>query len=337
MKNDKKGKSEIKPGTIAVISDGSAVFGLGNIGAREALPFLIEKTVLFKEFGDVGAFPVCLGTSDPDEIVKTIKNIAPGFAGICLEGISAPQCFDIEKRLRAEAGIPVFHDDQHGTAIAVCAGVINAFRLSGKALNEAYAVVCGAGAAGSAIAKLLFKLGVRDVVVCDSKGILSAKRIPEFGEDKLDLLEFTNKEGISGSLEDATRGCDLFVGASRPGILTGELVKNMAEDPVIFAIAEPEPEIGPEAAKAAGAFVVGTGKQGFPNQINRVLVFPGVFKGALAAGATDVTDEMKAAAAYALAGLVSDEELNEECVLPLPGKEGLTEAVAKAVRDAWIA
>jgi len=333
--NSNKGRRGIKTNTIAVVSDGSAVPGLGNAGGRAALSAMIEKAILFKEFGGIEAFPICLDTQDTDEIIETVKHISPGFGGINLENISAPRCFEIEKRLGAELEIPVFHDNQHGTAIALGAAAVNAFKFSGKPLSGARTVICGAGTAGNAIAKMLWLLGVRDVVVCDSKGILSANRIPEFGEDKLDLLGFTNMEGLSGSLEKAVKNRDLFIGVSKPDILTGELVRTMKRKPVIFAMADPEPEISPESAKAAGASIVGTGRPDYPNRISNVLVFPGIFKGAMDSGATDVTEDMKVAAVYALAGLVSDEELSEEYILPPPGREGVCETVANAVAAAW--
>ena len=336
MGNLEKGRLKIKADAIAIVSDGSAVLGSGNVGGLAALPVLKEKAKFFKEFGNVDAFPICLDTQDTEEIVKTVKNIAPGFGGICLENISAPRCFEIEKKLKEEIDIPVFHDNQHGTAIVVSAAVINAFKFLGRPYAEAKTVICGAGTAGNAIAKMLHLLGVRDVVICDSKGILSANRIPEFGEDKLELLEFTNKEGISGGLKEAVKGRDLFIGVSKPGVLSEDSVRTMAKNPVIFALSNPKPEILPEAAKAAGAHVVGTGKASYPNQINNVLVFPGIFKGALDAGATDVTDDMKTAAAWALAGLVSDEELAEDHVLPSAAGEGVSEIIAKAVYETWL-
>jgi len=325
----------IKANTVAVVSDGSAVLGLGNIGGLASLPVMEGKAVLFKEFGGIDAFPICLDTQDTDEIVKTVKNIAPGFGGINLEDISAPGCFEIERRLRAELDIPVFHDDQHGTAIVVSAAVINAFRLLGKPLSDVRTVINGAGAAGNAIAKMLVLLGLRDIVVCDSKGILSASRIPEFGEDKLELIEMTNKEGLSGGLAKAVKGRDLFIGVSKPDVLTGEMVRSMRRNPVVFAMSNPEPEIKPDLARASGARVIGTGRSDLPNQINNVLVFPGVFRGALDSGATDITEDMKIAATYALAGLVSNKELTEEYILPPAFKEGVAKAVAKAVAAAW--
>jgi len=320
--------------TVAVVSDGSAVPGLGNVGGRIALPIIRGKAFLFKEFGGIDAFPICLDTQNTDEIVESVRHISPGFDGINLEDISAPRCFEIEKRLNAELDIPVFHDNQHGTAIAVTAAAINAFKILEKPLTEVRAVICGAGASGNATAKMLCMLGMRDVVVCDSKGILCANRIPEFGEDKLDLIELTNREGVSGDLADAVRGRDLFIGVSKPGVLDKELVRTMGEDPVIFALASPGPKIRPEAAKEAGARIVGTGSPDYPNRVDNALVFPGIFKGAFIAGATDVTAEMKIAAAYALAEFVKDEYLTEEHLLP-SSVNGVSDAVAKAVSEAW--
>jgi malate dehydrogenase (oxaloacetate-decarboxylating) len=325
----------IKKNTVAVVSDGSAVLGLGNIGGLASLPVMEGKAVLFKEFGDVDAFPICLTTQDVDEIVETVERIAPVFGGINLEDISAPRCFEVERRLKESLDIPVFHDDQHGTAVVVSAAVINAFKLLGKPLRLVRAVVSGAGAAGTAVVKMLLSLGVKDILICDSKGILSVDRFAEFGSDKIELLELTNKEGISGTLADAVIGRDLFIGVSAPRVLSPEMVRTMADDCVIFAMSNPEPEILPNLAKEAGARVVGTGRSDFPNQINNVLVFPGIFKGALLARAKDVTEEMKVAAAFALAGLVSDEELCEEYVIPPAFKEGVAAAIAEAVARAW--
>jgi len=322
-------------GVVAVVSDGSAMPGVVEKERGAVLSALREKAALFNELGGPGAFPIFLDTRSTDKIVETAKIISPGFSGICLEGISAPRCFEIERRLRKEAGLPVFHDNQHGTAIAVCAAAINAFKLSGKPLTETRVVVCGTGTVGNAIAKMLCILGVRDVVVCDSKGILSAKRIPEFGEDKLDLLEFTNREGISGDLEKAVKGRDVFIGASKPNVLTGALVRAMRRKPVIIALAGPEPEISPEDAQTSDARIVATASPDYPNRISSALVFPGIFKGALEAGAKDITDDMKAAAAYALADLVSEEELSEEHILPAQAGPEVTQAVANAVAGAW--
>lgn len=325
----------IKANTVAVVTDGSAVLGLGNIGGLAALPVMEGKAVLFKEFGGVDAFPICLSTQDTEEIIETVIRIAPTFGGINLEDISAPRCFEIERRVQEALDIPVFHDDQHGTAVVVSAAVINAFRLLKKPLKKVRAVINGAGAAGTAVVKMLRALGVSDIVACDSKGIIAMDRFSEFGEDKMDLLGMTNKDNLTGSLADAVAGRDLFIGVSAPKVLTEEMVGTMNESAVVFAMANPEPEIMPEAAKAAGAKVVGTGRSDFANQINNVLVFPGIFKGALKARATRVTEEMKVAAAYALAGLVSADELSEDYVIPPAFKKGVADAIADAVAEAW--
>jgi malate dehydrogenase (oxaloacetate-decarboxylating) len=325
----------IKANTVAVVSDGSAVLGLGNIGGLASLPVMEGKAVLFKEFGDVDAFPICLDTQDTDEIVETVVRIAPTFGGINLEDISAPRCFEVERRLNEALDIPVFHDDQHGTAVVVSAAVINAFRLLGRPLGEVKAVINGAGAAGSAVTKMLLAIGVEDIIVCDSTGIISEDREAGFGADKRELLSLTNKSGVSGTLTDAVRGRDLFIGVSAPRVLTEPMVRSMADGAVVFAMSNPEPEIEPDLAKAAGAAVVGTGRSDHPNQINNVLVFPGIFKGALAARAKRITEEMKVAAAYALAGLVSDEELAADYVIPPAFKPGVADAVAAAVARAW--
>ncbi|MDR0874617.1 MAG: NAD-dependent malic enzyme, partial [Clostridiales Family XIII bacterium] len=282
-------KYSIKANTVAVVSDGSAVLGLGNIGGLASLPVMEGKAVLFKEFGGVDAFPICLDTQDVDEIVETVKRIAPVFGGINLEDISAPRCFEVERRLKEILDIPVFHDDQHGTAVVVSAAVINAYRLIDRPLADVKAVISGAGAAGNAVAKMLLNIGLRDIVVCDSRGIISMDRFSEFGEDKMELLEVTNKDNLTGTLLEAVRGRDLFIGVSKPGVLNGEMVRTMNEAPVIFAMSNPEPEILPEIAKGAGARIVGTGRSDFPNQINNVLVFPGIFRGALDAEAKDIT------------------------------------------------
>ncbi|GHU63576.1 malate dehydrogenase [Clostridia bacterium] len=328
-------KYSIKANTVAVVSDGSAVLGLGNIGGLASLPVMEGKAVLFKEFGGVDAFPICLDTQDTDEIVETVRRIAPVFGGINLEDISAPRCFEVERRLKEILDIPVFHDDQHGTAVVVSAAVINAYRLQNRSLSDVKAVISGAGAAGNAVAKMLLNIGLRDIIVCDSRGIISMERFSEFGEDKMELLEITNKDNLVGTLLEAVRGRDLFIGVSRPGVLNGEMIRTMNPNPVIFAMSNPEPEILPEIAKAAGAGIVGTGRSDFPNQINNVLVFPGIFRGALDAAARDITESMKVAAAYALADIVSDEELSEDYVLPPAFKPGIADAIAAAVAAAW--
>jgi malate dehydrogenase (oxaloacetate-decarboxylating) len=325
----------IKANAVAVVSDGSAVLGLGNIGGLASLPVMEGKAVLFKAFGGVDAFPICLDTQDTDEIVETVKRIAPTFGGINLEDISAPRCFEIERRLKEELDIPVFHDDQHGTAVVVSAAVVNSFKLLGRPLGEIRAVINGAGAAGAAVVKMLRSLGVNDLVVCDSKGIISKDRFAEFGGDKLELLALTNRDNVTGTLTDAVRDRDLFIGVSAPRVLTQDMVRMMSPEPVIFAMSNPEPEIMPDLAHEAGARVVGTGRSDFPNQINNVLVFPGIFKGALSARASDITEEMKVAAAYALAGIVTDAELTEDYVIPPAFKPGVADVVADAVADAW--
>ncbi|MDR0854227.1 MAG: NADP-dependent malic enzyme [Clostridiales Family XIII bacterium] len=328
-------KYTIKANTVAVVSDGSAVLGLGNIGGLASIPVMEGKAVLFKEFGGIDAFPICLDTQDTEEIIETVVRIAPTFGGINLEDISAPRCFEVERRLKEILDIPVFHDDQHGTAVVVSAAVINAFKLLGRPLKDVKVAVSGAGAAGTAVARMLLNLGINDIVICDSKGIISMERFSEFGADKLELLRITNKDNISGSLSDAVRKRDLFIGVSGPGVLTKEDVETMNEDPVIFAMSNPEPEIMPDIAAEAGARVIGTGRSDFPNQINNVLVFPGIFRGALDAGATDITEKMKVAAAYALAGIVKDEELKEDYVLPPAFKDGVAKTIAEAVAAAW--
>jgi malate dehydrogenase (oxaloacetate-decarboxylating) len=325
----------IKANTVAVVSDGSAVLGLGNIGGSASLPVMEGKAVLFKEFGGVDAFPICLDTQETEEIIETVKRIAPTFGGINLEDISAPRCFEIERRLKEELDIPVFHDDQHGTAVVVGAAVINAFKLQGKPLDKVRAVISGAGAAGSSIVKMLHHIGVNDIVICDSEGIISRDRFADLSEYKLELLALTNKDDLSGGLAEAVADRDLFIGVSAPRVLTQDMVRTMSWESVIFAMSNPEPEIMPDLARISGARIVGTGRSDFPNQINNVLVFPGVFKGALAARATDITEEMKAAAAHALADLVPDDELTEDYVIPSVFTPGVADAVATAVADAW--
>lgn len=322
----------MKSNTVAVVSDGSAVLGLGNIGALAAMPVMEGKAVLFKEFGGVNAVPICLDTQDTEEIIKTVVNIAPAFGGINLEDISAPRCFEIEERLKELLDIPVFHDDQHGTAIVVLAGIINAMKVTGKDKESSKVVVNGAGSAGVAITKLLLTYGFKHVTMCDINGIL--------GKDSKDLnwmqekmVEVTNLEQKTGKLADALKGADIFVGVSAPNIVTPEMVASMNKDAILFAMANPVPEIMPDIAKAAGAKVVGTGRSDFPNQVNNVVAFPGIFKGALEGRATAITEDMKLATAKAIAGLVPDEELNENNILPEAFDPRVADVVSRAVKD----
>ena len=325
----------IKANTVAVVSDGSDVYGLGNIGGLAALPVIEGKAVLLKEFGGVDAFPICLDTQDENEIIETVKRIAPTFGGILLEDIASPRSFTIEKRLNEELDIPVFHDDRHGTGVVVGAAIINAFRLLGRPLSDARAVIAGAGAAGAGIARILPHLGIRDTVVCDSKGIIGASRFSEFGEDKMELLEYTNRDGLTGGLAEAVLDRNIFIGVSKARVLTEKLLKTMAEDPVIFAMSYPEPEVLPGVVKKAGVRVICTGRQELPNRIDNTLAFPGIFRGALDAGATDITDLMTAAAAFAIAGEVPAAELTEDKILPSLFEGDVAGAVAIAVADAW--
>ena len=322
----------IKQNTIAVVSDGSAVLGLGNIGAKAAMPVMEGKAVLFKTFGDVNAVPICLDTQDTDEIVKTVINIAPAFGGINLEDISAPRCFEIETRLKEALDIPVFHDDQHGTAIVVLSGVINAMKVVGKKKEDCYVVVNGSGAAGIAIAKLLLRYGFKKLTLCDSKGIISADN-DNLNWIKKEMAEVTNLEHKHGTLADAMVGADIFIGVSAPGSVTQDMVRSMNKDAILFAMANPVPEIMPDEAKAAGARVVGTGRSDFPNQVNNVVAFPGIFRGALEGRAPQITEDMKLAAALAIAGLVSDEELNEDFVMPEAFDPRVADVVAEAVKQ----
>lgn len=322
----------LKQNTIAVVSDGSAVLGLGNIGPEAAMPVMEGKAVLFKEFGGVNAFPICLKTQDVDEIVETVQRLEPTFGGINLEDISAPRCFEIERRLKETMNIPVFHDDQHGTAIIVLAGVINSLKLTGKKKEDCRIAVNGSGAAGIAISKLLLRYGFRHLVICDSKGIISRDR-ENLNWIKKEMLEVTNLDNQNGTLADALVGADIFIGVSAPNSVTEEMVRSMNKDAILFAMANPVPEIMPDLAKAAGARIVGTGRSDFPNQVNNVLVFPGIFKGALEGKARQITEDMKLAAAEALAGIVSDEELNEEFILPEAFNPKVSEVVSAAVRE----
>lgn len=326
-------KYTMKANTVAVVSDGSAVLGLGNIGPAAAMPVMEGKCALFKTFGGVNAVPLCLDTQDVDEIVETVKRLAPSFGGINLEDISAPRCFEIERRLINELDIPVFHDDQHGTAIVVLSGVINALRLTGKQKETCRVVVNGAGSAGIAIAKLLLNYGFRNLILCDKCGIINS-RSEGINEAQRAMLATTNLNDEEGTLADAMRGADIFVGVSAPGIVSADMVKSMNSDAILFAMANPTPEIFPDVARAAGARVVGTGRSDFPNQINNVVAFPGIFKGALESRATRITEQMKLAAAEALAALVSDDELSEDFIMPEPFDPRAVEAVAAAVAGA---
>lgn len=324
----------MKANTVAVVSDGSAVLGLGNIGPYAAMPVMEGKCVLFKEFGNVNAVPICLDTQDTEEIITTIKNIAPAFGGINLEDISAPRCFEIEERLKEMLDIPVFHDDQHGTAIITMAAVTNACRIVGKNLGDIKVVINGAGAAAIAIVKLLLSMGINNAILVDRKGAIYEGR-EGLNPAKEEIAKRTNLEHKSGSLADVVAGADVFIGVSAPGVLTGEMVKTMAKDPIIMAMANPVPEIMPDEAKAAGAAVVCTGRSDFPNQVNNVLAFPGIFRGALDVRATDINEEMKVAAVYALADMVGD-KLSPEFVIPSAVDPTVAPAVAKAVAKAAI-
>ena len=325
-------KYTIKSNTIAVVSDGSAVLGLGNIGAHAAMPVMEGKAVLFKEFGNVNAVPICLDTQDTEEIIKTVVNIAPAFGGINLEDISAPRCFEIETRLKEILDIPVFHDDQHGTAIVVLAGIINGLKVTGKTKEDCQVVVNGAGSAGVAITKLLLTYGFKHVTMCDKSGILS-KTSEGLNWMQQSMMEVTNLENKTGSLADALRGADIFVGVSAPNIVTADMVKTMNKDAIIFAMANPVPEIMPDVAKAAGARVVGTGRSDFPNQVNNVIAFPGIFKGALEGRARQITEDMKLAAALAIANLVPDDEVSDVNILPEAFDPRVADVVSKAVID----
>ena len=325
-------KYTIKSNTISVVSDGCDVLGLGNIGAHAAMPVMEGKAVLFKEFGNVNAVPVCLDTQDTEEIIKTVVNIAPAFGGINLEDISAPRCFEIETRLKELLDIPVFHDDQHGTAIVVLAGIINGLKVTGKTKEDCQVVVNGAGSAGIAITKLLLTYGFKHVTMCDKSGILS-KASEGLNWMQQSMMEVTNLENKTGSLADALRGADIFVGVSAPNIVTADMVKTMNKDAIIFAMANPVPKIMPDVAKAAGAKVVGTGRSDFPNQVNNVIAFPGIFKGALEGRARQITEDMKLAAALAIANLVPDDEVSDVNILPEAFDPRVADVVSKAVID----
>ena len=322
----------MKANTVAVVSDGSAVLGLGNIGPYAAMPVMEGKAVLFKEFGGVNAIPICLDTQDTEEIIKAVKYLAPGFGGINLEDISAPRCFEIEERLKEMLDIPVFHDDQHGTAIVVLAGLINALKVTGKKKEECKVVVNGAGSAGIAITKLLLRYGFTNVVMCDKSGILDASS-EGLNWMQQKMMEVTNLNHETGKLADALKGADVFVGVSAPNLVSPEMVASMNKDSILFAMANPVPEIMPDVAKAAGAKVVGTGRSDFPNQVNNVIAFPGIFKGALEGRAKQITEDMKLAAANAIANLIPDDELNENNILPEAFHPTVAQVVAEAVKS----
>lgn len=323
-----------KGNLVAVVTDGSAVLGLGNIGPEAGMPVMEGKCVLFKNFAGIDAFPICLDTNDVDEIVNTVKNIAPTFGGINLEDISAPRCFEIEKRLQDELDIPVFHDDQHGTAIVVSAGILNALRVAGKDIKSVKIVINGAGSAGIAICKMLMNIGAEDVTLVDRVGVI-CEGMQGLNSEQIKMSKVTNRRKATGRLEDVMRGADVFIGVSAPNVVSQEMVESMNSDAIVFAMANPVPEIMPDLAKAAGARVVGTGRSDFPNQINNVLAFPGIFRGALDAMAGSITEEMKVAACKALADLISDDELSEENIIPKAFDERVSPAVAKAVAEAW--
>lgn len=337
IKNDPSLVYELtrKWNTVAVITDGTAVLGLGDIGPEAGMPVMEGKCILFKEFAGIDALPICIDSKDPDEIVKAVKLISKSFGGINLEDISAPRCFEIEKRLKEECDIPVFHDDQHGTAIIVTAGIINALKLTKKEKSGCKAVICGAGAAGTAIAKMLVAFGIGDVTVCDKNGILN-RNDPGLNSAQHSLSMITNNSLSTGTLKDALVGADIFVGVSAPGIVSPEMISSMNKDSIVFAMANPVPEIMPDIAKSAGAAVVGTGRSDFPNQVNNVLAFPGIFKGALSVRASDINEEMKLAAANAIASLVADNEISSEYILPFAFDERIGNTVASAVAKAAV-
>ena len=324
---------------VAVITDGSAVLGLGDIGPEAGMPVMEGKCVLFKEFGGVDAFPLCIRTQDVDEFVNTVALLCGSFGGINLEDIAAPRCFEIERKLKEKADIPIFHDDQHGTAVICCAALINSLKIVGKKIENCTAVFNGAGAAGVAIAKLFKVMGIGDIIMCDRKGVICDG--DDLAPAKQDIADFTNKNHVRGTLADAMKGADIFIGVSAPGVVTQDMIRSMAKDPIVLAMANPVPEIMPDLAREAGAAVVGTGRSDFPNQVNNVLAFPGIFRGALDVRASDINEEMKLAAAKALADLVSDEELNPEYVIPKafdPRVGGaVAAAVAQAARDSGVA
>jgi len=333
-------KYTAKGNLVAVVTDGTAVLGLGDIGPKAALPVMEGKAILFKEFADVDAFPICLDTKDVDEIIKAVKLIAPGFGGINLEDIGAPRCFEIEERLKKELDIPVFHDDQHGTAIIVLAGIINALKVVNKRITDVKVVVNGAGAAGTAITKLLLSSGVKNLIACDKFGILY-RGMENVDDAKKELSKLTNPDNVQGTLADALLGADIFIGVSAPGIVSQAMVSSMNKDSILFAMANPTPEIMPDKAKAAGARVIGTGRSDFPNQVNNVLAFPGIFRGALDVRAKEINEEMKLAAAYAISSMVKDADLNENNILPnaldKTVVDNIAEAIKKAARETGVA
>ncbi|MFF2450490.1 NADP-dependent malic enzyme [Neobacillus sp. NPDC058068] len=324
----------MKGNMVAVVSDGTAVLGLGNIGPEAALPVMEGKAVLFKSFAGVDAFPICLNTTDVDKIVETVKLLEPTFGGVNLEDIAAPNCFVIEERLKKEANIPIFHDDQHGTAIVTVAGLVNALKIIGKKITEIKVIASGAGAAGIAIIKLLYSYGVRDIIMCDTKGAIYEGRPQGMNAVKAEVAKFTNRDNLTGNLADVIKGADVFIGVSVAGALTKEMVASMNPDSIIFAMANPDPEIMPDEAKAAGAKVVGTGRSDFPNQVNNVLAFPGIFRGALDVRATHINEKMKVAAVEAIASLISEDELNADYVIPAPFDPRVAPNVAAAVAKA---
>jgi malate dehydrogenase (oxaloacetate-decarboxylating) len=327
-------KYTAKSKIIAVVTNGTAVLGLGDIGPHASIPVMEGKAILFKEFADVDAFPVCIDSKDPEEVIRTVKNIEPMFGGINLEDIKAPECFEIEKRLKEELDIPVFHDDQHGTAVVTLAAVVNSLKIAGKKLGETECIVNGAGSAGIAVTKLLKKAGIKNVVLCDSKGIISSDR-KNLNNSKKEILEITNNNNEKGTLKDGIKNKDIFIGVSVPGVVNSDMVKTMNKKPVILAMANPDPEIHPEEAYRGGALVVGTGRSDFPNQVNNVLAFPGIFKGALEVRARDINEEMKLAAAYAIAESVGD-KLSKDYILPDPFDRGYVDKVIEKVKEAAV-
>ena len=322
-----------KSNLVAVVTDGTAVLGLGDIGAHASIPVMEGKAVLFKSFANVDAFPICLNTKDTEEIIRTVKLLEPVFGGINLEDIGAPRCFEIEKRLKAELNIPIFHDDQHGTAIVTAAAIINSLKITDKKIEDIEAVINGSGAAGIAIAKLLINMGIKNIIMCDRKGIISSDRT-DLNDSKKEILSMTNKKHVTGTLADAMKNKDIFIGVSAPGVVTKEMVSSMNEKSIVLPMANPTPEIMPDLAKEAGAFIIGTGRSDFPNQVNNVLAFPGIFRGALDVRASEINEEMKIAAAYAIAGTVKDEELSKDFILPEAFNKDTGMNVAEAVRKA---